>query len=368
MSESTNSKCALSAYLDSELSMAELAEIEQLVANDELAREELDELREVSQVMRELPKRRAPMEFGPSVMARIESEMLLPKPRANSQCQASVPAKNWSTIGLSTVALIALVAVIASLPLAGPEGEDASVAETSSAIKKTDQVVTKSTDTAGLPTEAKVEIPRNVAVGDLIRICESSDGRVAVVELTVIDVEKSIDRLEVLLMDGSGQTKHKTIGDAPSSKPAATNDGLFALYVERDRSELSTALGEFLGDEGLAVLEADLASASDVDVAAIDDSEAKVVELLEEALRMTRTSSTESHSPGTATVMSPEELPLRVMAHKRNRPGSPALPESPLIAAHTPEIDGGESHPLLSKRNSLRVLFVFQHAIGDAKP
>lgn len=365
MSESTNTNSALSAYLDGELSGDELEQIEEMLGKDELAREELNELRELSQMIRELPGHRAPAAFSSSVMSRIESEMLLPEPKVQPAADVVPPSRNWSTIGLSTTAMIALVAVIASLPLAGPDGDaDPSVAKTSTSSGKTDEVASKAIDAEGLPTGAKIDIPRNVAVGDLIRICESSDGPVAVVELTVIDVEKSIDRLEVLLMDGSGQTKRKTI---PHDSTKASDDGLFALYVERDRSELSSALGEFLGDEGLAVLEADLASSSDVDVAAIDDSEAKVVELLEEALKMTRTSPADSVHPESTSVALHEEAPLRVMARKRNRPESPALPESPLVAAHDPNTPGSESH-LLLKRDSLRVLFVFQNAVKDAKP
>ncbi|HWL10967.1 MAG TPA: zf-HC2 domain-containing protein, partial [Planctomicrobium sp.] len=61
----------LSAYLDGELSPSETASLEQRLSTDSSLREQLQELRELSQTLRQLPRSNAPAELHQSVMETI---------------------------------------------------------------------------------------------------------------------------------------------------------------------------------------------------------------------------------------------------------------------------------------------------------
>ncbi len=359
MSEFTETNSALSAYLDGELSGESLAEVEQRLAESEAARDDLAELREVSQILRVLPVDRAPVELASAVMAQVESEMLLPRPTVVRPVESARPARGFATIGVAGVALVALVAVVTNLPLSNDADDSPRMAETS---KATESELSGGPDQVMGGARAGVAIPSSVKAGDIIQFCEDSEGLVAVVELTVVDVEKSIDRLEVLLMDGNGRTRteRKPLGD---STEKTGESGLRALYVERDRTELRAALGEFLGDEALDILEADLASPAEVDVAAVDESEAEKVELLEQALQMAGITGALETSVGVGLPKEfvPQESPLRVIAKKRDRPVSPPLPEEPTVAAHEPDNSTG-----LPDAN-IRVLFLFNDAVEESR-
>lgn len=67
----------LSAYLDGELSAAERAEVEVLLARDESARRLLEELRRTAQLVGDLPRSIAPSRFADEVTARLEREALI---------------------------------------------------------------------------------------------------------------------------------------------------------------------------------------------------------------------------------------------------------------------------------------------------
>ncbi|MBI5762335.1 MAG: zf-HC2 domain-containing protein [Planctomycetes bacterium] len=67
----------LTAYLDGELTEAERAEVEQLLARDAEARELLEELRETARLIGSVPKEFAGMGFNEAVRARLERSSLL---------------------------------------------------------------------------------------------------------------------------------------------------------------------------------------------------------------------------------------------------------------------------------------------------
>lgn len=73
----TPSDDRLSAWLDDELPLAERAEIERQLAESPDMRQEVDELRQVSELVRGLPVEKAPEELQPAAMRNIERDTLL---------------------------------------------------------------------------------------------------------------------------------------------------------------------------------------------------------------------------------------------------------------------------------------------------
>ena len=98
----------LSAYLDGELSAAESAEIERLVATDPEARELLDALRRTVESVRELPRLAAPDQLFNGLTDRIERAQLL-----NGVPEATDVAGGgrWSRWGLVASAAVVVLAV-----------------------------------------------------------------------------------------------------------------------------------------------------------------------------------------------------------------------------------------------------------------
>ena len=61
----------LSAYLDGEVSAAERAEVERLLASDAAARKALDDMRRISAMVGGLPRQKAPPGFAFGVASRL---------------------------------------------------------------------------------------------------------------------------------------------------------------------------------------------------------------------------------------------------------------------------------------------------------
>ena len=69
----------LSGYLDGELSPAEVEQVERALAKSEKARRRLEELRQVSQLLQDLPALSLPTDFSQQVLQAAERRMLLPE-------------------------------------------------------------------------------------------------------------------------------------------------------------------------------------------------------------------------------------------------------------------------------------------------
>lgn len=94
----------LTAYVDGELSPEQRAEVERLASEDESVRVLLDELRQTSRLVSELPRGQAPEDLADAVTARLERQALLgesPKP----------PQRMW-TRAVSVAAVFALACTI----------------------------------------------------------------------------------------------------------------------------------------------------------------------------------------------------------------------------------------------------------------
>ena len=86
----------LSAYLDGELTAAEQAQMEQLLAASPAARQLLDELRTLSTTLQSLPQQKLGEDLGPQVLRLAERRMLTEPPSADAQAQpAKLPLPSW---------------------------------------------------------------------------------------------------------------------------------------------------------------------------------------------------------------------------------------------------------------------------------
>ncbi|MDA1015779.1 MAG: hypothetical protein O3A00_15160 [Planctomycetota bacterium] len=378
----------LSAYLDGELTADESTAIQQLLDSSDSMREELGELRDVSCSVRSLPAETAPSEFSSAVMSRIERETLLPK-------RIPIPApqarRNWAVTVGTIVATIAVMAVVVREPQV-TDGTDAKAHESQNLPLASNDVLREPAaiespselrDTDGHATSG-IKIPADVKVGDIIRQVRDFGGPVAIVELTVVDVAESIDRLEVLLMDGAGET-NAIETPAPErrgvKKIDPVEDGLFALYVERDSVALTAALSKFFGDESVRILEADAAESDHVEVAAIGEQQAEAVAKLAMVLKGLEQTPDSGNSklPASEPTTSAAgsfggpiallERPLRVLARKRvdvaptdNGANSDAL-HATIDETKRKQRRSDPNDPLVAEHKSapLRVLFVFQN-------
>jgi hypothetical protein len=288
----------LSAYYDGEASPEEHAIVERLLETSSEARRELDEIGELSELLHSSPRQSAPVELAPSILNRVEQESLLPS-LPDSMKSSSRPHSRLSlATGLLTVATtLLLVVFVVSRPVPDESGSAQIVqhhnrdqsdesTERSAAIETAeaapaDQSVTggKLVDATGLPetlsaTESKSDIRsfpksalneyrlRDVQIGDVIPYFAVAQNQVAVLEVTVIDVQKAVGTTQ-LLLEGNQilriselntvRTTRDTLKSDQALKPAIqtqkTTGGLFAVYIESSESQLAETM-EQLRREG----------------------------------------------------------------------------------------------------------------------
>jgi hypothetical protein len=83
----------LSAYLDGELTAAEQARVEQLLATDPAARRWLDEMRALSHTLQSLPQEKVGEDLGPHVLRMAERRLLSDSPPAEPAAQPAPPSQ-----------------------------------------------------------------------------------------------------------------------------------------------------------------------------------------------------------------------------------------------------------------------------------
>ncbi len=99
----------LSAYLDGELTAAERADVERLLAGDAEARSLLAELKQVSRLVSSVPRDAAPGNLADLVTARMERESLIGEPSRESS--AALTLLRWSR-PLTMAACLAIVGTV----------------------------------------------------------------------------------------------------------------------------------------------------------------------------------------------------------------------------------------------------------------
>ena len=89
----------LSAYHDGELTAAERSIVEQQISERDEAREELSEIKQISAMLKDLPRLPLPVEFPQQVLKGIEREMLIP---SEASLDARVRSNTHQPIALSS--------------------------------------------------------------------------------------------------------------------------------------------------------------------------------------------------------------------------------------------------------------------------
>ncbi|MBC8291299.1 MAG: hypothetical protein H8E37_13380 [Planctomycetes bacterium] len=229
----------LSAWLDNELTVEERAEFEkELNANPDL-RQELEELQQLSALVKSAVPAKAPDELRGAIMRAVERESLMPAGN-----EEAAPTSSRSL--LMAVAGIAVALVVAVIVINGGGENDIAdndpdldqpilSMERGEGPKPANRLDTgeESVQVDGSLSILKKDL-NDARVGDIIEGV-GSDG-VSIIRLTVVDrSESSIEALQLLLA-------RESLSLDESGKPAEGEDGLVAVYVESSPEELTKAL------------------------------------------------------------------------------------------------------------------------------
>lgn len=242
----------LSAWLDDELSLDERAQFEKLLAESPELRSELEELQQVSGLVKQLPRVSAPEELQPAVMQGIERETLL---AGHDVAAADTRRSRVNPAFVATAALV-LVAVVV-VWMQNDQGDR--IADNSDSepreivsfreVDKDGMAVRRQQDEAtDVPPESRVEVEdqqqviqirRNdlnkAQIGDMIDGFVATGETLSVIRLTVIDRQSEVEALQVLLA-------REQIPSQGDSSAGSTDAGLIVVYVESNPEQLSRAI------------------------------------------------------------------------------------------------------------------------------
>lgn len=277
----------LSAYHDGELTSAERAMVQRELAASADARREFSELRQVSALLKELPREQLPAEFPQQVLSAIEREMLIATPRAVAASSvgggarpapAEVTARRWAGAGAvltSAAGLLLLVQAVNDRSqrshLGGLSQNDrlhlANAAQEQKPFSVADGLESPGLTGGGLGRggvkssahdamvgaagtnavvangnldnvrqravnfEQKLNFDRSrlrtAEIGDVVRALHTEGDEVAVVWLTVVDRQQGLEGLEVLLANNhfarSEPVARSLAVAAPAAAPTETD-------------------------------------------------------------------------------------------------------------------------------------------------
>ncbi len=292
----------LSAYLDGELSPGERDEVERLLSESPEARQELGELEQVRELLRQLPRESLPKTFASGILAECESR---PRGSAATASDVKTPSKvqagrSWMRLAaLAVSAAAALVIVWFAFPHAGQENSE--LAQTSPDHRSSTespsgdstlrsqppQPMAPGNELAdarnlALPPESPIREPaapqktagagivadsfqrkglsaadresqlvfghnlKDVPIGQVVEALDQQGDKIAVVKLTVVDRQQGLRDLQVLLK------KHQIVSaDTPklgetgaNARSPSQNSSLLAVYVETSDNQLAAAMRE----------------------------------------------------------------------------------------------------------------------------
>ncbi len=235
----------LSAYFDDQLSFEERAQFEKELAESASLRRDLDELRQLSGLLKSQPIVSAPVELYPSVMRAIERDTLLPKEPA--------AGRRYGRLIVAAACAVAAVAVLVMQTQNGNQIAQNGPGKTEPIVQKTITQGDKLANKIQTPTpHQQFEISRSdltsAKVGDVIEAVSSKGSAVSVIRLTVVDRQAGVEALRVLLA-GEGQVKIQ-------GAEAEGANGLVAVSLQSDPNQMAAALkkiGEQLDFESLSV-------------------------------------------------------------------------------------------------------------------
>lgn len=464
MSKETNQREILSAYFDGELTPEERQRAEQLLEETSSTRREIDEIAELSELVKSLPTETAPSELLPAVLRQAERDTLSAIDTSTKPTQRN--SRSWMTVisGLAVTAA-AVVLVIQMLPrttpptheladnrtstegtiasndtppsepltrsesqsapnnldgqsMTGPQGfaggstaapfadngpPGESVASSNIKARGYNQALADRSPTAKAPAVAaareaappkpgrsvprpldaadafsmNAEALRNARRGDVVEYFSPAGTTVTTYMVTVVDVKKALDKMQVLLArneiparvanDGKNERNGEKLvaTDKPrdenknqlSDKIAPTADDadeqqerLIAVYVETTPDRFTSALKELLRDEMLA----DLYPKPPVDelqieVAQLGQSRRQLFRQSGAAKRSNQTTPTEEETADDAKTRASAKRNARA---KDAPTGSPELPlrKSTQVAEAKPQPENGK--PATTKSES----------------
>lgn len=287
----------LSAFHDGEITAAERAVVEQQLATSADARRELSEIKQVSALLKELPRDRLPSEFPQQVLQAIEREMLIPS-QPTDAAETSAAKASRSRRWISAAALLTSAAGLFLLVRALEDGAGRGVSDDqrlassltmqsapaefaadspmpmavdgSRSLDRENEAAAGATSLGGFANRARVAGGENLyfdqstlgdaEIGDVIRAIQRTEGdEVAVVYLTVVDRRPGLDNFQLLL------TRNKIARSEGESEPIASRlavpsegaDEMQAVLVKADAAQLETALEELRKEKYLRSLEVD---------------------------------------------------------------------------------------------------------------
>lgn len=351
----------LSAFHDGEANSAERAAVERCLAESAEARRELSETRQVSSLLKELPRERLPVEFPQQVLQAIEREMLIPSLPNGSDALPPTTHSSRRWIGAaalltSAAGLLLLVRAIDERPAIGgrefasasaPAGFrlDSSTSVTATAPMAADAVADNREAAGGFgggaasksvamgaaagasPSTASVASRESDAlffdqsslkdakIGDVVRAMQTEGTEVAVVWLTVVDRQEGLAGLQFLLADNriaraETNSKAAETRKAKSTKPKANADQMHAVFVESDAEHLAAALKQLRDQSFVQSLEVD----QPIELAQLEDAGAGFDSMLATRRSMTTTDPAKKIAAAPAPLIAPKSAPTRSKA------------------------------------------------------
>lgn len=293
----------LSAHHDGELTSAERAVVERELAESADARRELSQLRQVSALLKELPREQLPAEFPQQVLNAIEREMLIATPRVaaasvvgggSRPAPAEVAARRWIGAGAvltSAAGLLLLVQAVndrgqrshlggqpqnssphlanapedakpfyvasnmdSPVPTGGGFGgggarssaHDAMIGAAGAnpvvANGNVDNIRQRSVNFEQYLNFDRSKL-RTAEIGDVVRALQTEGDEVAVVWLTVVDRQQGLEGLEVLLANNHFVRSEPDAGKLAFAAPAAASAGA----SEAKKAQAENAQGKLSG-------------------------------------------------------------------------------------------------------------------------
>lgn len=294
----------LSAFHDGEITPAERASAEQRLATSADARREFSEFKQISALLKELPRDRLPSEFPQQVLQAIEREMLIPsQPVDSSDVARTQSSRRWigaAAVLTSAAGLLLLVRALDDRAgrdgvndqrLAGTQNIPAAPVEVAAdsplpmAADDSVSLVGKSDLAAGAAgqngvfanpptntfTRARIAggaagdkfvldqtALRTADVGEVVRAIQQTEGdEVAVVFLTVVDRQEGLNGLQLLLTKNhfTRSEQEATENSDRLSSPASGADEMQAVLVKSNAAQLATALNQLRQEKYLQNLE-----------------------------------------------------------------------------------------------------------------
>lgn len=236
----------LSAYLDDELGPEQRAECERLLATSSQAQQELNELKQLSKLIDELPDESVPREFRARVMQTAERRMLLPDADATASKSTDRPSRRYwqSAIALATTAALVLVTVkLFETPEDSRFGSDSDVAITGrpAETESTSLVRSNPVDTDAIRTADRSESELNESLAASPSVADADETMAALpeakakkpkVELEAMPVDAQSKFADASASRDSSVTTDLSIGSQITFDTAALKDADIGQIVE----------------------------------------------------------------------------------------------------------------------------------------